>query len=183
MPMIDTFIPDGALTPEAESRLMHELTEILIRHEGLDPQDDRVREVTWIFVHRPAQVYRAGAPAAAPIYRITPTVPEGQYTDEARASLVKEVTEAVARAEGTPLEEIGRRVWVFPTEIYDGGWGGRGVVRRLPEILEYFGGAQCKALGEKRLAAKRRKDAAEILEAVLQSLRADTPDISSARLL
>ena len=87
MPMIDTFIPDGALAPEAEARLMRELTEILIRHEGLDPQDERVRNVTWIFVHRPASVYRAGVPAGAPIYRITPTVPEGQYTDEARASL------------------------------------------------------------------------------------------------
>lgn len=172
MPMIDAFIPDGALTPEAESRLMEELTDILIRHEGLDPRDDRVRDVTWIFVHRPARIYRAGAVATAPIYRITPTVPEGQYTDEARAGLVGEVTEAVARAEGTPGDDIGRRVWVFPTEIGDGGWGGRGVVRRLPEILEYFGGPQGKALGEERLAAKRRKDALAILEAVMPALRA-----------
>jgi phenylpyruvate tautomerase PptA (4-oxalocrotonate tautomerase family) len=177
--MIDTFIPDGALTPTAEAKLMYELTEILIRHEGLDPQEVRVRDVTWIFVHRPAQVYQAGVLAAAPVYRIVPTAPEGQYTDEARASLVKEVTEAVARAEGTTLEEIGRRVWVFPTEVYDGGWGGRGVVRRLPEIMEYFGGAEFKELGEKRLATKRRKDAAVILEAVIQSLRDDRPVASS----
>ena len=170
MPMIDVFIPEGALASAAEATLMCELTEILIRHEGLDPQDERVRDVTWIFVHRPAQVYRAGVPAAAPIYRITPTVPEGQYTDEARVSLVKEVTEAVARAEGVDAEEIGRRVWVFPTEVYDGGWGGRGVVHRLPEIMEYFGGAELRALGEKRLAAKRRRDAEVLLEAMLQSL-------------
>jgi phenylpyruvate tautomerase PptA (4-oxalocrotonate tautomerase family) len=146
---------------------MRELTEILIRHEGLDPQEQRVRDVTWIFVHRPARVYRGGAPAAAPIYRITPAAPEGQYTDEARAGLVKEVTEAVARTEGTASEEIGSRAWVFPTEVVDGGWGGQGVVR---QIMEYFGGAELRALGEKRRATKRRKDAAVILQAVLQAL-------------
>ena len=120
MPMIDAFVPDGALTAASESRLMAELTEILIRHEGLDPTNDRIRDVTWIFVHRPT-VYRAGVPAAAPIYKIVPTVPEGQYTDEARAGLIKEVTEAIARAEGKPAKEGSTRVWVFPTEIFDGG--------------------------------------------------------------
>lgn len=180
MPMIDTFIPAGALTSEAESTLMQELTDILIRHEGLDPQSERVRNVTWIFVHRPALVYRAGIPASAPVYRITPTVPEGQYTDEIRASLVKEVTDAVARAEGTTAEEIGGRVWVFPTEVFDGGWGGRGVIRRLPALMEYFGGAELKALGEKRLATKRRRDAAGILEAILQCLSDGSSDASTA---
>jgi hypothetical protein len=106
-----------------------------------------MRDVSWISVHRPVQVYRAGVPATAPTYRITPTAPEGQYTDETRSTLIEEVTEAVARAEGTAPEEIGKRVWAFPTEIYDGVWGGRGVIRRLPEIMEYFGGADCKELG------------------------------------
>jgi phenylpyruvate tautomerase PptA (4-oxalocrotonate tautomerase family) len=46
MPMIDTFIPDGALTAKAEEKLMEELTEILIRQEGLDPREQRVHDVT-----------------------------------------------------------------------------------------------------------------------------------------
>jgi phenylpyruvate tautomerase PptA (4-oxalocrotonate tautomerase family) len=171
--MIDAFIPESALSPKAEAQLMFELTEILIAHEGLDPSNERTRDRTWIFVHRPA-VYRAGVPAAAPVYKIRPTVPEGQYTDEARASLIKEVTDAVARAEGTNSGDAGARVWVFPTEIFDGGWGGTGVVRRLPEIMEYFGGPdgpEFRALGEQRLAAKRRKDVIAILEATLQIAR------------
>jgi hypothetical protein len=86
----------------------------------------------------------------------------------------------VARAEGTTPEEIGRRIWVFPTEVYDGGWGGRGVVRRSPEIMEYFGGVELKAIDEKRLAVKRRKDAEVILEAILHSLRDYTQDTSSS---
>ena len=170
MPMIDAYIPEGALDPKAEARLMEELTEILIRHEGMDPSNERIRDVTWIFVHRP-QVYRAGSRAASPIYRVTPTVPEGQYNDEARAGLVKEVTEAVARAEGGNFNEVSPRVWVFPTEIFDGGWGSRGVVRRLPDIMDYFGGAQQRLVGEKRLAAKRRRDVAAFLAAALDIAR------------
>jgi phenylpyruvate tautomerase PptA (4-oxalocrotonate tautomerase family) len=34
MPMIDVTIPEGALKPEAEKRLLKELTDILIRAEG-----------------------------------------------------------------------------------------------------------------------------------------------------
>ncbi|WP_429809228.1 tautomerase family protein [Ensifer sp. B1-9] len=179
MPMIDVFIPEGALAAGAEASLMNELTEILIRHEGLDPQNARVRDVSWIFVHRPAAVYRAGAPAAAPIYRVVPSVPEGQYTDAARASLVKEVVAALARAEGTPAEEVAKRAWVFPTEIDDGCWGGRGAVRRLPEIMESFGGETFRTLGEKRLAHKRRRDAAKILEAAAQSILDDLSELPS----
>lgn len=171
MPMVDAFILEGALAPEAEAKLMSELTDILIRHEGLDPSNERIRDVTWIFVHRPAKVYRAGKRAAAPIYRITPTVPEGQYSGEARASLVKEVTEAIARAERVNVKEVGGRVWVFPTEIFDGGWGSRGAVQRLPDIMEYFGGPEYRAMGEKRLAAKRRADTVAVIQAALHYIQ------------
>ncbi|VWC55228.1 tautomerase family protein [Burkholderia lata] len=178
MPMIDVTIPEGALAPQAEAQLMAELTDTLIRHEGLDPDNPRVRDVTWIFVHRPAAVYRAGALAPAPIYRIVPTVPEGQYTDAARAGLIADVTAAVARAEGVPIDGVATRVWVFPTEIDDGCWGSRGVVRRLPDIMDYFGGAPLRALGEQRLAIKRRTDAIVALEALLAAMRETHQDVS-----
>ncbi|MCW7536948.1 Tautomerase enzyme [Aquabacterium sp. A7-Y] len=171
MPMIDVYIPNGALTPQSEATLMRELTDILIRHEGMDPSNPQIRDVTWIFVHRPAQIYRSGAPAPAPIYRITPTVPEGQYTDEARAGLVRDVTAAVARAEGSSVAEVGARVWVFPTEVFDGGWGSRGVIRRLPDILELFGGPESRAIGIERLARKRRSDAISLLKEALSEVR------------
>ena len=48
-------------------------------------------------------------------------------------------------------------------------------MRRLPEIMEYFAGAEFEALGEERLAAKRRRDAAVILESAHQSLRDRMP--------
>lgn len=169
--MIDAFIPQGALAADAEAALMNELTDILIRHEGLDPRNDRVRDVSWIFVHRPAAVYRAGAAAPAPIYRIVPSVPEGQYDDAARASLVREVVAALARAEGVPSAEMAKRAWVFPTEVDDGCWGGRGEIRRLPDIMASFGGDTLRTVGEHRLVAKRRKDALAMLGALHEALR------------
>ena len=72
---------------------------------------------------------------------------------------------ALARAEGTPVDEIGKRVWVFPTEVSDGCWGSHGGVRRLPDIMAYFGGAPLRALGAQRLADKRLRDAQAVFAA------------------
>ncbi len=58
---------------------------------------------------------------------------------------------------------------MFPTEI-EGCWGSRGTVRRLPDIMAYFGGATLQALGEQRLAAKRRTDAIRIIDALHDSM-------------
>ncbi len=164
MPMIDAFIPDGALAPEAEARLFEELTETLVRLEGFEPTNARARAATWIFLHRPA-VFRAGAPASSPRYRFILTVPEGQYDDEICEALVRDVAAAVARAEGGPADEVSSRVWVFPLEVPDGRWGARGAVRRLPDILASLVDEGARRAGEEKLAARRRKTAMAILAA------------------
>jgi len=173
MPMIDLTIPEDALDAASEERLIEELGEILIRHEGFDRDNEtewrRAQSVTLVFVHRPAAVFVAGARAPKPRYRIVPTVPEGQYTQAARAALVKDVTEAVVRAEGGTFEDIAPRVWVFPSEIEDGCWGSRGVIRRLPEIQAFIAGEDQRRVGEERLARRRRAKAREILEGALDS--------------
>src|SRR5438105_3780708 len=86
MPMLDAYIPQGALSPESERALLGELTDLLLRHEGADPADERTRSIAWVFVHRP-EVYVAGAAADAPRYRFICQVPEGQYNDERRAAV------------------------------------------------------------------------------------------------
>src|SRR5262249_21197211 len=112
MPMIDVTIPEGALKPEVEERLMKELTDILIRAEGYSSDNKEAQYATWLFVHRPAAVYRAGARLDTPLYRIVPSVPEGQYNDANRALLVKEVTDAVVRAIGGKFEDVARQIWI-----------------------------------------------------------------------
>ena len=171
MPMIDVTIPEGALKPEAEERLIKELTDILITHEGFGADNKIAQSVTNVFLHRPAAVYVAGARSPTPRYRIVPTVPEGQYTDARRKALVKDVTDAVVRADGGKYEDVAPRVWVFPSEIPDGQWGSRGVIRRLPEIQAFIAGEHERKVGEERLARRRRVKALELLEGALNAVR------------
>ncbi|EIM26267.1 tautomerase family protein [Microvirga lotononidis] len=164
MPMLDAFIPEGALSPAAEARLLQEVTDLLMQHEGIDPANEKARAVSLIFLHRPV-VYVAGALTTSPRYRFIPSVMEGLYDDKRRSAIVREITEAVSRAEGATFEDVAPRVWVFPTEIADGRWGGRGVIRRLPEFLAYALGDEASADGARRLAERRRQEAVAVLEA------------------
>src|SRR5215475_12562396 len=62
MPMIDATIPEGALKPEVEERLLKEISDILIRAEGYTPETNKIAQGrTWLLLHRPAAVYVAGA--------------------------------------------------------------------------------------------------------------------------
>jgi len=171
MPMIDVTIPEGALKPEAEARLIKEIGSILIGHEGFDPASKVAQSVTVTFLHRPAAVYVAGEPVTAPRYRIVPSVPEGQYTAASRKALVKDVTEAVVRAEGDDRDDVASRVWVFPTEVPEGTWGSRGVIRPLADIQAFIAGEHERKVGEERLARRRRVKALELLEGMLDAAR------------
>ena len=111
-----------------------------------------MRDVSWVFVHRPEVVYVAGAPAGAPRYRVVATVPEGQLDDRSRQGLVAEVTAAVLDAEEGARRRDEGRVWVFPTDVPDGHWGGRGRIVRLADILERV--TSTREEGD-RLAAER----------------------------
>jgi phenylpyruvate tautomerase PptA (4-oxalocrotonate tautomerase family) len=171
MPMIDAIIPEGALKPEAEALLIKEITDLLITHEGFDPANKVAQSVSVVFLHRPAAVYVAGQRSPAPRYRIVPTVPEGQYTDATRKALVKAVTDAVVRADGGKYEDVAPRVWVFPSEIPDGQWGSRGVIRPLPDIQAFIAGEHERKVGVERLARRRRVKALELLEGALDAAR------------
>jgi phenylpyruvate tautomerase PptA (4-oxalocrotonate tautomerase family) len=173
MPMIDALWPEDALTPAAEARLVKELTDILIHAEGYDPGNPIAQNVTVLYLHRPAAVYVAGERSPLPRYRIVPSAPEGQYTDVTRRALVKAVTEAVARAEGRPFEDVAARVWVFPTEIPDGTWGSRGDIWRLPAIHALLAGEAERGAGAARLARRRREKAREVLEGALDTAASD----------
>ena len=158
MPMIDVTIPPGALQPDAERALMDRLTTILLRAEGLDPTSERARAVSLVFVSRPAAVYVAGAPAREPRYRVTCSVPEGQFDDAARERLVGEVTNAVLDAERGAHERTASRVWVFPVDVPEGRWGSRGKVQRLADIMTYNTGdaERGRAHAQARLGARHK---------------------------
>ncbi|WER49840.1 Tautomerase enzyme [Cupriavidus sp. WKF15] len=170
MPMIDVLIPADALTPHAEARLFKELSNILIEAEGYDRDNRIAQSVTVLNLHRPEAVYVGGELSKLPRYRIIPTVPEGQYTDESRKKLVRAITEAVARAENGAFEDVAMRVWVFPTEIPEGQWGSRGGIRTVADIHAMLvDDPEQRSVGSERLAGKRRDDARRMLEAALDA--------------
>jgi phenylpyruvate tautomerase PptA (4-oxalocrotonate tautomerase family) len=157
MPMLDAYIPTGALSAEAEERLLAKLTDLLIVNEGADPTNPQVRSIAWLFVHRPEAVYVAGAPASAPHYRFVASVPEGQYEPDRRQAMVRDITEAVLDAEQGAYERDPGRVWVFTPEVPDGTWGGFGRIATLADIATLATGdpERGRRYAEERLAARR----------------------------
>jgi phenylpyruvate tautomerase PptA (4-oxalocrotonate tautomerase family) len=172
MPMLDAFIPEGALNPLAEAQLLNEITDILLTSEGFDPANEKARAVSVIWLHRPHGIYVAGERSTTRRYRFIPSVPEGQYNDEARAYVVREITAAVARAEGADFDSVSPRVWVFPVEVPEGWWGGQGRIVRLSEILTRIGG-EPKGVGERKIADRRRTEATAILRAAASETSVD----------
>ncbi len=171
MPMIDAVIPEGAFTPEVEARLLNEITDILIRAEGFDPTNPIARRLSFLFLHRPVAIFVGGVPATAPRYRITTSVPEGKYSDEAVKALVRAITEAFAQAEGEPFEHVAPRVWIFPTEIPEGRWGGNGVINTIGGIQALINGEAERDVGEAQLARRRRAKAVELIEGLADAAR------------
>ena len=157
MPMLDAYIPEGALSVDAERALLARLTDLLIEHEGADPTNEAVRSIAWVFLHRPAAVYVAGAPASEPRYRFVASVPEGQWDEERRQAITAAVTEAVLDAEDGAHPRNPMRVWVFTPEVPDGSWGGGGRVVTLADIagLAMGDAEKGREYAERRLASRR----------------------------
>ncbi|OMC41112.1 hypothetical protein [Mycobacterium sp. IS-1264] len=134
MPMLDVYIPEDALPEETETRLLRELAEILIEHEGADPSDPVARSLAKVWLHRPAAMLHAGETPSAPHYKVIASVPQGQLDDARTASVVAAITNAILAAEDGRYDQDALRIWVIGNEIPDGNWGAGGRVVRLADI-------------------------------------------------
>lgn len=173
MPMIDAFIPDGALEREAEQELMREVTDLMVGHELrriVDLMDDpaeaqasheRATQIAWAFVHR-TETYVAGKIASAPYYKFHISIPEGQIDERFLESVVPDVTRAVQQAEGGKWPLVEARVWVLTYEVPDGHWGAGGRSMHLRNIVDFVAPATGEQ-AEARFAAKRRDAARSTL--------------------
>jgi phenylpyruvate tautomerase PptA (4-oxalocrotonate tautomerase family) len=170
MPMLDAYIPEGALSASAERELVARLSDLLLEHEGVDPANKMARPLAWVFVHRP-QVYVAGAPPKSPRYRFICQVPEGQYDEKRRAAVIAAMTQAVAEAEKGAWPHPERRVCVFTCELPEGWWGGAGRILRLADIYELVWplgpgvDGDPRETAEQVLAARRRQEAESLAQA------------------
>lgn len=157
MPMLDAYIPDGALPAQAENALLVTLTDILLEHEGADPANPVARALAKVWLHRPAAVLHAGERPAMPHYRVIASVPEGQFDEDRRASMVAAVTQAILDAEDGRYDRDPLRIWVFANEIPDGTWGGGGRIATLADIAGIVMGDPDKGrvYADRRLAGRR----------------------------
>jgi len=177
MPMLDAYIPEGALSPAAEAELVGKISDLLLKYEGVDPANETGRHLAWVFVHRPT-VYVGGSRPASPRYRFICQVPEGQYDDARRAAVTREITQAVVEAEGGAWPHPEFRVVVFTVEVPEGWWGGGTGMLRLADIYELVWPPTPGMDGEPRetatrvLADRRRQQAQQILAAAGEKVTA-----------
>jgi phenylpyruvate tautomerase PptA (4-oxalocrotonate tautomerase family) len=134
MPIFEVTYPEGALTPDARSKVVEELTTALLRAERA-PDTDFFRSVTWSYVHElPAgSVHAAGQPVSEPTFKIDVTTPEGALSDRRREELVAEATSIVRDAAGIGDEDA-LRVWVLLHEVAEGSWGAGGQVIHFEQL-------------------------------------------------
>jgi phenylpyruvate tautomerase PptA (4-oxalocrotonate tautomerase family) len=52
MPMLDAYIPEGALSAGAERELLAKITDLMLEHEGVDASNEKARPLAWVFVQR-----------------------------------------------------------------------------------------------------------------------------------
>ena len=157
MRLLEAYIPQGALEPDAEDALLARLTDVLLEHEGADPSNPKARALGWVYLHRPEALFVAGERAELPRYRVVVSVPEGQFDPERRQSMVAAVTEAVLDAEPEGRDRDPIRVWVFANEVPDGTWGGGGRIVTLADIATFVTGDPegSRRYAERRLAQSR----------------------------
>jgi phenylpyruvate tautomerase PptA (4-oxalocrotonate tautomerase family) len=143
VPLIELFIPEGALEPDTRDRLVEDLTTTLLRWEGA-PDNEVSRSISWGYVTEVAagRQYVGGRPlnGGEPRYRLKITVPAGALDDRRKAGLVEDATKLILAAEGGPDNEAAAfRVWVMIREVTDGNWGGAGRIFRLRDIAQAVG--------------------------------------------
>jgi phenylpyruvate tautomerase PptA (4-oxalocrotonate tautomerase family) len=134
MPIFEVTYPQGALTQEARTKLMDDLTTALLKAERA-PDTDFFRSVTWAYAHElPAgSIHSAGRPVTEPTFKIDVTTPEGALSDRRREEFVAEATGLVRDAAGI-AEEDALRVFVLHHEVAEGSWGAGGQVIRFEQL-------------------------------------------------
>jgi phenylpyruvate tautomerase PptA (4-oxalocrotonate tautomerase family) len=145
MPKMDLTIPEGALSPEAKSKLPGEMASALLRWEKA-PDTEFFRSISWTHVHELPEgaIHTADGPSDQPQAVVEVTTPEGALSDRRRAGLAEELTKMILEATGWP-EAAAMKVWILCREIDEGSWAAAGNVIHFEQL---------------RAAAKAERDAA-----------------------
>jgi phenylpyruvate tautomerase PptA (4-oxalocrotonate tautomerase family) len=122
MPMIDVYAPATLFPPDADEKLVGELTRAVLSAEGVAAPGPLLLENTGAFVHRlPSSAVGTAARQPAPVVRVQIVTPPGALRRDGQRQITQEATEIVARLCGDASQAA--RTWVILTEAAEGGWG------------------------------------------------------------
>ena len=135
MPMIDVYAPVSLFPPEAEEKLVRDLTHAVMRAKGVASPGPLHLENTAAFIHRlPSSAVGTAARQPAAVVRVQVVTPPGALGRGGQKQLTKEATEIVAQAADDP--SLASRTWVILTEAAEGGWGIGGTAFGREEFAE-----------------------------------------------
>ena len=135
MPMIDVYAPASLFPPEADEKLVRDLTHAVLHAEGVSTPGPFHLENTAAFIHRlPTSAVGTAARQPTPVVRVQIVTPPGALPRGGQRQVTKEATEIVAQAAGDP--SLAGRTWVILTEAAEGGWGIGGTAFGREEFAE-----------------------------------------------
>jgi phenylpyruvate tautomerase PptA (4-oxalocrotonate tautomerase family) len=140
MPMIDLVYPAGALTESAKSELLRTLWRTCLRWEAL-PETPATASIAWVYLDErpPAHISVGGVQPARPVYRAHVSVMEGFMEQTRIDGLVREVTDAILKADGGGSDGATPRVFCLLAEIPSGTWGVDGAAWHSATAAELVG--------------------------------------------
>lgn len=136
--MIDITMTEGALSPKAKQELMNELSDIVLKYEGLEGNEMAKQfAFAWINELKKGNFAKEGQITDKAYYRLLITTPEGAIDEKDKSALIREVTQAVIKAEGSEYtSENRRRVFCILDTVSEGNWGGSGRILHLQALRD-----------------------------------------------
>jgi phenylpyruvate tautomerase PptA (4-oxalocrotonate tautomerase family) len=140
MPMIDLICPAGALSESAKTDLMQTLWRSCLRWEAL-PETPATASIAWVYLdERPsAHISVGGVRPARPVYRAHVYVMAGFMEQSRIDGLVREVTDAILKADGGGSDNATPKVFCIVEEVPSGTWGVDGVPWHSATAAELVG--------------------------------------------
>ena len=128
VPMVEIIHPEGAFTAEAKKSLLESLSETCLFWEGIEVTEV-TQSIAWVYLdERPRDSIAVGGhPLTQNVYRVNVSVMVGFMDYERIEGMVKEITDAVLKADGTAGTGEAR-VYVIVNEVPSGTWGVDGKV-------------------------------------------------------
>jgi phenylpyruvate tautomerase PptA (4-oxalocrotonate tautomerase family) len=123
MPLVEVIHPEGAFDADAKKMLLETLSATCLRWEGVDV-NDTTQSVAWVYLdERPrTHISAGGLPLTQNVYRVNVSVMVGFMDYDRIDGMVKEISEAILKADGTGGTGA-PRVFVIVNEVPSGTWG------------------------------------------------------------